>query len=178
MQLRQYFPFVRNLAPLTFNNFELVSMHSFKHVSKKSTWSLNSWSTVCTFSSLRSSSRQFGSSTSNVANARICCTNASIRARSRNTRLRHAWKSSCQSLVSGAGVEAEGSRDEEEGGEVDAAAPEEGVEADAAEPGDAEGEHPGRGARGGELGEGDEDDEDEDELDELLFLCPIDAECK
>lgn len=95
----------------TVTSFELVSMHSFKHVSRKSTWSRRSWSTVSTLpaSSFPSSLRQLGSSTSNVANARICWMNASMRARSRNTRRRQFSKSACQSNAPGAGV---GGRDE------------------------------------------------------------------
>lgn len=77
----------------TFKSFELVNIDSFKHVSKKSTWSLNNWSTVVTFCSLPSNACQFGSNTSKVTNARICCTNDSIRARKRQTRRRHPTNS-------------------------------------------------------------------------------------
>ena len=77
----------------TFKSFELVSIDSFKHVSKKSTWSLNNWSTVVTFCSLPSNACQLGSSTSKVTNAKICCTNDNIRARRRQTRNRHPTNS-------------------------------------------------------------------------------------
>lgn len=62
----------------TLSSFEVVNMHCFKHVSKKSTWSRSSWSTVCTLASFSSSAFQLGSSTSPVANASTCRTKASI----------------------------------------------------------------------------------------------------
>lgn len=67
----------------------VVSNSAFKHVSKKSTWSRRSWSTVSTFSSLPSSARQLGSRTSPTAKLNICCTNANILARRAKTRPFH-----------------------------------------------------------------------------------------
>jgi len=77
----------------TFMSFELVNMQAFIQVSRKSTWSLSSWSTVVTFSNFASRECQFGSRTSNVMNASTCWTKANILARRRHTRSRHPTNS-------------------------------------------------------------------------------------
>src|SRR5262249_2091864 len=74
------------LLILTFRSLELVSMHSFKHVSRKSTWFCINSSTVVTFSLRCCRSFQFGSRTSLVEKYNSCCTKTSIRALRVNAR--------------------------------------------------------------------------------------------
>jgi len=75
------------------SSLALIDMHSFRHVSRKSMWSLRSWSTVDTLANFAFSARQLGSRTSDVVKASICWTKASMRVLKSATRSRHCSNS-------------------------------------------------------------------------------------